>query len=167
MALMHSMLGELVVAKKIARILLSLFLVLGSPLIWADDETFVTWEGAIRGYDPVAYFREGKPVKGEPGFAVEWNGAGWQFSSVENRDLFLNDPERYAPQFGGYCAYGMSLAKPMKVSTDPNAFTIVNGRLYLNHSLDFQKLWRPEKEVRIPRAEENWLNLRETPYDDS
>ena len=144
MVWVHSMLRELVVAINFARILLSLCLVLGSPLMWADDETFVTAEGAIRGYDPVAYFEQGKPVKGEPGFSVEWNGADWQFSSAENRELFLDDPERYAPQFGGYCAYGMSLTQPMKVSSDPNAFTIVNGRLYLNHNLDFQQTWRPE-----------------------
>jgi len=94
---------------------------------------------AIRGYDPVAYWTESKPVEGSEQFETEWQGANWRFSSQENLDLFLGDPERYAPQYGGYCAYGV--AKDALVKIEPENWSIVDNKLYLNFSDGVQSKW--------------------------
>jgi hypothetical protein len=129
---------------------------------WAADEVFATADGAIRGYDPVAYHTEGKPVRGLPGITHAWNGATWHFASRGNRDRFAADPERYAPRYGGFCAYGTS--QGYKVSTDPYAFAIVDGRLYLNYSKPVQFTWRLDRAVYIQQADRNWPALERTPY---
>jgi hypothetical protein len=134
---------------------------------FAADPVFVapTADGAraaIRGYDPVAYQREAKPVAGDPRFTVTWQGAEWRFASAENRDLFLVDPARYAPAFGGYCAFGTS--RGYKVSTDPAAFAIVEGRLYLNHSLPVQRTWDRDRPGYIAQARAVWPGLVDEPY---
>jgi len=128
----------------------------------AADEVFVTDAAAIRGYDPVAYFTAGGPVKGEPGLRHEWNGASWHFSSRENLELFKADPERYAPQFGGFCAYGLS--RGYKVGTDPAAFTIHDGRLYLNYSLPVRATWLKNTDAYIEKGVANWAMLEHEPY---
>ncbi len=87
---------------------------------------------AIKGYDAVAYFRQGAPVKGSPAFKQQWMGATWLFSSAEIRDLFAADPDKYAPRYGGYCAYAVS--EGHTASIDPEAWKIVDGKLYLNYS---------------------------------
>ena len=84
---------------------------------------------AIKGYDPVAYFKQSAAVKGSPQFTTQWMGATWQFSSAENRDLFAANPEQYAPQYGGYCAYAVS--EGHTASIDPEAWKIVDGKLYV------------------------------------
>ena len=117
-------------------------------------EVFSTKAGAIRGYDTVAYFTEGKAVKGKPQFTHEWKGAKWRFASAENRDLFKADPEKYAPQYGGYCAYAVS--KGYTASTDPEAWTIHKGKLYLNYSKSVMATWRKDKDGRITKADKNW-----------
>ncbi|MEM6355700.1 MAG: YHS domain-containing (seleno)protein, partial [Pseudomonadota bacterium] len=87
----------------------------------AEDPVYQSFLGtAIDGTDPVAYFTEGKPVEGSSDFTHEWNGATWRFSSAENRDLFAGDPEKYAPQYGGYCAW--AVAQGYTASTDPEAW---------------------------------------------
>jgi hypothetical protein len=112
---------------------------------------------AIKGYDPVAYFAQGAAVKGSPKFAHEWMGAIWQFSSAANRDLFVKDPEVYAPQYGGYCAYGVSQGHT--VSIDPEAWKIVDGKLYLNYSKSVQKTWLGNIPGYIDQANKNWPGL--------
>lgn len=97
---------------------------------------------AIRGIDPVAYFTDGKPAKGNKKFEVEWNGAKWRFGSAEHRDLFKADPEKYAPQYGGYCAWAVS--QGYTASIDPQAWRIVDGKLYLNYSLEVQATWETD-----------------------
>lgn len=94
---------------------------------------------AINGYDTVAYFTEGQPVKGQDAFVHSWNGAKWKFASQANLDRFKADPERYAPQYGGYCAYGVAQGNLVKV--EPEQFTVLNGKLYLNFDADVQRLW--------------------------
>ena len=94
---------------------------------------------AINGYDPVAYFTVGKPVKGQDGLVTEWMGAKWKFSSKANLDLFKSDPEKYAPQYGGYCAYGITQGSLVKV--EPEQFTLRDGKLYLNYDADVQSKW--------------------------
>ena len=94
---------------------------------------------AIRGYDTVAYFTEGRPVEGSEAFESEWQGATWRFASQEHLDLFEADPARYAPQYGGYCAYGVAGGYLVKI--EPENWTILDGKLYLNYDDDVQAKW--------------------------
>ncbi len=109
---------------------------------------------AIRGTDPVAYFLEGRPVAGSREFTVDWQGATWRFSSQENRDAFRAEPERYAPQYGGYCAW--AVANGYTASTDPEAWSLVDGKLYLNYSLSVRARWAEDIPGNIQRGDENW-----------
>ena len=109
---------------------------------------------ALDGYDVVAYFTEGRPVKGTPDFAHTWEQTTWRFASAAHRDAFAAASERYAPQFGGFCAYGVS--RGYAVDIDPNAWTVVNGRLYLNYSKSVQRTWDTDRATFIQRAEANW-----------
>jgi YHS domain-containing protein len=106
---------------------------------------------AINGYDTVAYFSVGKPVKGQDSFVTEWMGAKWKFSSQANLDLFKANPEKYAPQYGGYCAYGV--AKDGLVKVEPDQFTVRNGKLYLNFDADVQALWLKDPDGFIKQAD--------------
>jgi YHS domain-containing protein len=111
----------------------------------------------IKGYDPVAYFTESKPMKGSSDFTYEWNGAEWRFASATNRDLFKKEPVKYAPQFGGYCAWAVS--RGYTAGIDPDAWKIVNGRLYLNYSAKVQTQWAENIPDNISKAEENWPKI--------
>ncbi len=112
---------------------------------------------AIYGYDPVAYFLEEKPVQGNADQKATWNGADWHFSSPEHKALFIEKPEKYAPQFGGYCAYGIS--QNTAADIDPNSWTIVDGKLYLNLNADVQNLWRSKRDSFIRAANTNWPEM--------
>jgi len=115
---------------------------------------------AIKGYDTVAYFLESRPVLGSEKFSYEWEDAYWHFASAENRELFQANPARYAPQFGGYCALG--IAFDQYVNIDPEAWTIVDGKLYLNKSIEVRDTqWRKESGKYIPEAEHNWYKNRD------
>ncbi|SFK81518.1 YHS domain-containing (seleno)protein [Shimia haliotis] len=109
---------------------------------------------AINGYDPVAYFSEGKPVEGSAANLVEWNGANWHFASAQNAAKFLKDPQAYAPVFGGYCAYAAS--KGYVAPTVPEAWTVHEDKLYLNFSLRAQELWREDIPGNIEKGLANW-----------
>lgn len=112
---------------------------------------------AIQGFDPVAYFESNKATLGTKDISTELNGAIYYFSNEENRKLFLNNPTQYQPQFGGYCAYGMS--EGHKAHITPEAFTIVDNKLYLNYNLKVKELWLKEQKERIVKANENWSKL--------
>jgi hypothetical protein len=112
---------------------------------------------ALKGYDTVAYFVDGKAVQGLPQFEHTWNGARWRFASAGNRDRFAKTPETYAPQFGGYCAWAVS--RNYTADTDPEAFDIVNGKLYLNYSKLVQLRWKMSREENIRKGEHNWPRL--------
>ena len=114
---------------------------------------------AINGYDPVAYFAEEKPVEGSAEFTSEWDGATLQFSSAENKALFDADPDKYAPAYGGYCAYAVS--KGYTASTDPGAWSIYEGRLYLNYSKSVRALWSVNKKGHVESANANWPKVLE------
>src|SRR5205807_871929 len=88
---------------------------------------------AISGYDPVAYFTVGKPVPGQSEFEHSWHNARWRFASAAHRDAFAGNPDRYAPEYDGYCAGGIALKSPHKDTVDPEAWAIVDGKLYLTH----------------------------------
>lgn len=112
---------------------------------------------AIRGYDTVAYFTESKPVKGLKQFQAQYNEATWLFSSQENLDLFKENPEKYAPQFGGYCSY--AVANNTTASIKPEFFTVLDGKLYLNYNKTVNNRWLKKKEQYIGEANENWPHL--------
>lgn len=114
---------------------------------------------AVGGYDPVAYFTEGKPVVGNPAITHEHAGAIWRFASEASRAAFKADPAKYAPQYGGYCAYGA--ARGYKAPIDPTAWRIVDGKLYLNYSHAVQRQWLADIPGYIRKADENWPTLRD------
>jgi YHS domain-containing protein len=128
------------------------------PVI-AQTETLIRYNTtskgiAIRGTDPVAYFRSGKPVAGSSQWTHVWQGATWQFSSQEHRDLFVANPEQFAPQYGGFCAWAVSQGYTAPI--DPNAWKIVDGKLYLNFSKGVQRTWEKDIPGNITKANANW-----------
>lgn len=119
-----------------------------------QPQVFATDRGAIGGVDPVAYFDEHRAVPGSSDYSLDWNGARWLFSSERNRARFHVEPEKYAPSYGGYCAYGV--ASGYAVKTDPDAWTIVDGRLFLNYDVKTMQEWRADRDTLIADADENW-----------
>jgi hypothetical protein len=116
---------------------------------------------AIGGYDPVAYFTDAKPTPGRSDTEYLWHGARWRFASPEHRALFVADPERYAPQYDGYCAMGAAWEKDAhKDVPDPNSWAIVDGKLYLTHSAKAFARWRENIAENISRADRNWAELK-------
>ncbi len=109
---------------------------------------------AVGGYDPVAYFTGGKPARGDKAITLEHNGAVWRFASNENRDAFKADPAKYAPQYGGYCAWAVSQGYTAK--GDPNAWKVVDGRLYLNYNKNVQATWAKNIPGNVKKADANW-----------
>jgi YHS domain-containing protein len=109
---------------------------------------------AVKGYDVVAYFTDRIPVKGSPEYMYQWKGATWQFASAEHRAAFVSNPEKYAPQYGGYCSYAISLGSVVDI--DPKQWKIVGGRLYLNNNSIAQGLWLRDPEAHIKKGDFNW-----------
>ena len=140
-------------------ILISSILVSHAAL--ALDPIYTTFfsNKAIKGYDTVAYFTENKPVKGSDEYKTDYKGAEWLFSSQNNLDLFLSDPEKYAPQYGGYCAY--AVAQNSTASIKPELFTIVDDKLYLNYNDKINNTWRDNQKEFIEEANKNWPQLVE------
>lgn len=142
-----------------------LFVILGllvwSGVAWSQKSpVFVTDNGAIHGYDPVAFFKEHKPVLGSKEISFEWNGASWHFVNEENKDTFINNPEKYAPQYGGYCAYGT--AEGHKAPTQVDTWSIVNDKLYFNYNKQVKKLWTESQSEFIRKADENWPIVKDS-----
>lgn len=123
------------------------------------DPIYNNKTGAIEGYDPVAYFNDGKAVNGLENFTFEWNDSNWSFASEENLKTFKENPEKYAPQFGGYCAYAVSQGYTYK--SDPEAWKIVNDKLYLNYSKKIQEQWEADQTNLIRQGESNWPKVIE------
>ena len=123
------------------------------------DPVFQQGGKAIRGYDPVAYFTDGGPVRGKREHRLEWNGAEWRFATAANRAAFEAEPERYAPQYGGYCAWAVS--QGYTASIDPAAWRIVDDKLYLNYSAGVQKSWEKDIPTHIAAANGHWPGLLE------
>lgn len=120
----------------------------------ANAEVFMVNGVAVRGTDVVAYFTQGKAIPGSRNFAAQWKGATWYFSSAANRDLFASNPTQYAPQYGGYCAKAVSEGN--LAPTDPEAWKIVNGKLYLNYDKTVQAEWLKDVPGNIAKADRNW-----------
>ncbi|MCG6856441.1 MAG: YHS domain-containing protein [Salaquimonas sp.] len=146
---------------RIAAIVLALVLASASA-VFAGEAEIYTGEipgVAINGYDPVAYFTEDKPVAGSEAITASWKGATWRFASEANKAAFVENPEKYAPQYGGYCAY--AVAQGATASTVPEAFTVVNDKLYLNFSSGVRQLWRKDTAGNISKADTNWPKVLE------
>ncbi len=141
-----------------AAVLLFTILVLVSPA-HAVDPVFHVDGKAIRGYDPVAYFTQEKAVAGSPARSFEYQGATWQFSSAENREKFVANPEKYTPAYGRYCAW--AVANNYTASIDPDAWTIRDGKLYLNYSKLVRARWALDKSGNIEAGDRNWPGLRD------
>ncbi|MEM0912418.1 MAG: YHS domain-containing (seleno)protein [Pseudomonadota bacterium] len=116
---------------------------------------------AIKGYDPVAYFTESKPVQGSATYTAQHKGATYHFASAENQSLFTGNPDKYAPQYGGYCAFGVS--KEYKFDIDPTAWAVVDDKLYLNLNKKVQGRWELNTEELIAEADDIWVNIKDTP----
>lgn len=114
---------------------------------------------AIKGYDTVAYFTASKAIKGSEAFTAQWHNMTWYFSTKENRDLFSASPEKYAPQYDGYCAW--ALTENRLSITDPEEWKIVDGKLYLNCSKSAYEKWSRDIPGHIKKADENWLKMQE------
>ncbi|MBT2966333.1 YHS domain-containing (seleno)protein [Vibrio anguillarum] len=140
--------------------LLGLLLLFVSNVSLAEDEIYTSFlsNKALSGYDTVAYFTKGEPIKGSSDFSTLYKNAQWYFSSKENLELFLNNPNQYAPQYGGYCAWAVS-EKNDFAPGDPNQWAIVDGKLYLNYDKKIKTLWDTNQAVHIQQADKNWPNL--------
>lgn len=132
---------------------------------FAAEETQQDANGVIlTGYDAVSYFTKNAAVKGYAGISASHDGAIYHFSSEENRDLFKANPSKYAPQYGGFCAYGAAISR--KFPIDPNVFAIVDGKLYVNNSAAVSETWTEERDDYIKEANKNWGKIKAVPAAD-
>ena len=141
-----------------ARLVAAAGILLALPNAQAIDAYYNNAEGAIKGYDPVAYFVANQPVKGERGISTVWEHTTWYFASEANKQAFIANPEKFAPQFGGYCAYGVS--QGYAPQTDPTAYTVVDGKLYLNYNHTVSDKWNADRDGFIALARQNWPALK-------
>ena len=118
---------------------------------------------ALKGYDPVSYFTHGKPEIGRGEFEAEYKGAKWHFATAGNRELFTREPEKYAPQYGGYCAWAVGHGYTAK--GDPEAWKIVGGKLYLNYNQEVKQKWEQDIPGYTAKGDENWLSFQTTKPD--
>jgi YHS domain-containing protein len=152
---------QVIIAKMARRALQAAFAALllsAASSAWADGEVNVDADGvALKGYDPVAYFTDGKPVMGSADFVATRGTATYRFASAEHRDMFLASPDKFTPQFGGYCSYGTTLSK--KVDIDPMQFSIAGGKLYVNSGAQAQSLWLKDEPANITKAKDAWMQI--------
>lgn len=128
----------------------------------AGQKVYTGWfsSTAIGGYDTVAYHTQGQAVEGSDAFTTQWQGATWQFANAEHLARFEANPEQYAPAYGGHCAYGV--AKGDLVKVDPEAWSIVDGRLFLNYSDSIRNQWEANRASFIQRADNQWPQIGQT-----
>ncbi len=142
---------------RLIKFIVVLFLMVFSLNSFASS--WFTRGGAVNnGYDSVSYFTEGKAVKGSKEHSLNWDGAVWLFSSEENKQKFTANPEKYAPQYHGYCAYGV--ASGYKVKVKPDLWTIIDDKLYLNYDDNVQKKWLKDPKAYIQKADKRWPNIK-------
>jgi YHS domain-containing protein len=144
------------------RILSVLSLFVYANLFAQQDEIYVKDNAAIGGYDVVSYFKDGRPVKGSSEFSVMYKGTNWIFSNKANADLFKATPEKYEPQYGGYCAFGCS--RGYKAKTSPDAWTVIEGKLYLNYNTDVRETWNKDQQGYIKTADAHWIGIKYKKY---
>lgn len=148
-------------SRRLTQFAVGLLLFIGSSFALAIDAVYVggSAKAAIKGYDTVSYFTEAEPVKGSKEFSTEYQGATWLFSSSENLQTFVANPEKYAPQYGGYCSYAVS--RNTTASIKPKVFNIHDGKLYLNYNKGVQRRWLKDLKKGIKKADKNWPELLE------
>jgi YHS domain-containing protein len=112
---------------------------------------------AIHGYDPVAYFVAGEPQRGDKALSYDYQGVTWRFANAANKQIFIESPDAYIPQYGGHCAFAAS--KNAIADIDPAAWTIDKGKLYLNYNLGVRSKWRADQAVNIKKADGFWPEL--------
>jgi YHS domain-containing protein len=135
-------------------------LILSVTASFAESELNVTSTGlAMRGVDPVSYFASGAPAPGDFKITAVHNGATYRFATEENKVAFSAAPEKYLPQYGGYCAMGVKMGK--KLDGDPSVFSIIDGKLYLNVALAVADMWRPDAAANIKAADETWAKIQD------
>jgi YHS domain-containing protein len=141
------------------RLLFITILMFTAVFVHAQKSEIFTTEGkAIRGYDPVAFFKQSMPVKGADSLAYEWKGSQWLFSSKENMDRFKANPEQFCPQYGGYCAYGTSAGHKSPTQTD--TWTIVDNKLYFNYNIKVKEMWLKDQKTLIEKADQQWPEVK-------
>ncbi len=123
------------------------------------DVNVTTTDLALRGYDPVSYFTDGAPTPGEIDITAEHQGAIYRFASAEHKAMFEADPAKYAPQYGGYCAFG--LAQGYKFDGDPQVWKIVDDKLYLNLSPKVSTIWQQDVPGNIENADAKWQMVKD------
>lgn len=143
------------------RWLLAVILSITSTVALADSLAAINTKGvfnsaAIKGYDPVSYWNSVTPKKGNKQWRFKWRGADWHFASQENKALFVDNPKKYAPQYGGYCAWAMADGEGRAVAVDPTVWTIYNHKLYLNYNVNVKEQWLKTKMQDIARADHNY-----------
>lgn len=157
----HHVTMKMLKATDLTRILsaMALLLALIQPASAAKDPIYTSLfsNNAAGGYDVTGYFTENRAVKGKKKYSTEYMGARWLFASQENLDLFLSDPEKYAPQYGGYCAW--AAAQDYTAKGDPEEWSLHDGKLYLNYDAEVKKKWLDDKVNLIVRADQNWPGL--------
>ena len=146
-------------ANRVFSNILAAALLLLASNAFAVDAINTTFFGnlAIEGYDPVAYFTMNESMEGNKNFEYQWKEATWRFTSQSHLDLFKSEPEKYAPQYGGYCAYAVS--QNMNAGIDPDQFTIINDKLYLNYNKKINQKWLADRDQYILDADMYWPNI--------
>lgn len=138
----------------------TLFLVQGAVIAGEGPFQSSFLGAAADGYDVVAYHTEGKAIEGNSDISHKWKNVTWRFSSAANRDMFVANPAKYAPEYGGYCAY--AVAQGSTASIDPEAWTIVGGKLYLNYSKSVQQRWEKDIPGYISSADQKWPDVKKS-----
>jgi YHS domain-containing protein len=153
--------GGILMLRTAGKLVIMLLALTGSMSVRADIDPIYTGffsNEAIKGYDAVAYFTEGKPVKGLDEFSIDYMGAEWKFASRQHLEMFRADPEAYAPRYGGYCAY--AVANGETASAKPDLWTIHEGKLYLNYNRRINELFQQDIESYIRQADQNWPDMQ-------
>ena len=137
-------------------------LIAGAAPASADDSVNTGYFGgiAIMGYDTVAYFTDGRAVKGSEKFSYEWLGTPWHFANKEHQEMFMRDPVKYAPQYGGYCAPEVAGTATATINVDPEAFKIIEGKLYLVYDSGNAAAFADNEKVLVPKANANWPKVK-------
>jgi len=154
---MSTMIKSRLVQTLAAAALVAVAAVAGAGSARADDSVNTGYFGgvAIMGYDTVAYFTDGKAVKGSEEFTYDWLGTPWHFASKKHQEMFMSEPVKYAPQYGGYCA-GEVVGGGVTINVDPEAFKIIDGKLYLIYDVDNADDFAAHAAENIPKADANW-----------
>ena len=144
----------------VAMVILAIAANVGGPSAFADDSVNTGYFGgvAIMGYDPVAYFTRGKAMKGSEKFSYEWLGTPWHFANAKHREMFISEPMKYAPQYGGYCAGEVAFGS-VTVNIDPEAFKINDGKLYLTYDQGGANWFATHAVEAVAKADDNWPKI--------